>query len=115
MDNGPEFTGHKLDQWAYENGVLLDFIEPGKPQQNGYVESFNGKFRDECLNEHWFRGVSEAQDIIEEWRVNYNRNRPHSLLNYLAHAEFATCLPPGGEERDAPHPMKEKLPVLDSQ
>lgn len=114
MDNGPEFRGHVLDQWAYETGIPLDFIEPGKPQQNGYVESFNGKFRDECLNEHWFRGVAEAQEIIEEWRVDYNRNRPHSSLNYLAPAEFAARLPLGGEDGDALHPMKEKLPVLDS-
>lgn len=113
-DNGPEFTGHKLDQWACENGVLLDFIEPGKPQQNGYVESFNGKFRDECLNEHWFADVAEAQQIIEEWRVDYNEQRPHSSLNYLAPAEFAARLPLGGEEWDALHPMKEKLAVLDS-
>lgn len=114
MDNGPEFTGHKLDQWAYENKVLLDFIEPGKPQQNGYVESFNGKFRDECLNEHWFADMDDARDIIEEWRVDYNEQRPHSSLNYLVPAEFAARLPLGGEEGDALHPMKEKLPVLDS-
>lgn len=87
MDNGPEFTSHKLDQWAYESGVLLDIIEPGKPQQNGYVESFNGKFRDECLNEHWFSDIAEAQQIIEEWRVDYNEQRPHSSLDYLAPAE----------------------------
>lgn len=114
MDNGPEFTSHRLDQWAYENGVLLDFIEPGKPQQNGYVESFNGKFRDECLNEHWFQNVAEAQEIIEEWRVDYNEQRPHSSLNYMAPARFAARLPLGGEEGGALHPMKEKLPVLDS-
>lgn len=114
MDNGPEFRGHVLDQWAYETGIPLDFIDPGKPQQNGYVESFNGKFRDECLNEHWFRDVAEAQEIIEEWRVDYNRNRPHSSLNYLAPAEFAARLPLGGEGRDAKHPTEEKLTVLDS-
>lgn len=114
MDNGPEFTGHKLDQWAYENGVLLDFIEPGKPQQNGYVESFNGKFRDECLNEHWFIDMDDAREIIEEWRVDYNEQRPHSSLNYMAPAEFAAHLPLGGEEGGALHPVEEKLPVLDS-
>ena len=93
MDNGPEFRGHVLDQWAYENEVPLDFIEPGKPQQNGYVESFNGKFRDECLNEHWFGDVAEAREIIEDWRVDYNQVRPHSSLKYLAPAEFAARLP----------------------
>jgi len=103
-DNGPEFAGHIMDQWAYQNGVVLDFIDPGKPQQNGYVESFNGKFRDECLNEHWFRDVAEAQEIIEEWRVDYNRNRPHSSLNYLAPAEFAARLPLGGEDGKVPIP-----------
>lgn len=114
MDNGPEFRGHVLDQWAYETGIPLDFIDPGKPQQNGYVESFNGKFRDECLNEHWFRDVPEAQEIIEEWRVDYNRNRPHSSLNYLAPAEFAARLPLGGEDGTGSHPREEKLTVLDS-
>ena len=114
MDNGPEFTGHRLDQWAYDNGVALDFIEPGKPQQNGYVESFNGKFRDECLNEHWFADVAEAREIIEEWRVDYNEHRPHSSLDYLAPAEFAARLPLGGEEGDALHPMNRNLHHLDS-
>jgi putative transposase len=95
MDNGPEFRGSVLDQRAYETGIPLDFIDPGKPQQNGSVESFNGKFRDECLNEHGFRDVAEAQEIIEKWKVDYNRNRPHSSLNYLAPAEFAARLPQG--------------------
>jgi putative transposase len=114
MDNGPEFRGHVLDQWAYENDVPLDFIDPGKPQQNGYVESFNGKFRDECLNEHWFGNVTEAQEIIEDWRVDYNQTRPHSSLNYLAPAEFAASLPLGGEDRDALHPKKINLTQQDS-
>lgn len=114
MDNGPEFTGHRLDQWAYENGVTLEFIEPGKPQQNGYVESFNGKFRDECLNEHWFADVSEARDIIEHWRVDYNEVRPHSSLQNMTPAEFAARLPLGGEKRDALHPMNRNQNHLDS-
>lgn len=80
LDNGPEFTGHVLDVWAYEHGVTLDFIEPGKPMQNGYLESFNGKFRDECLNVHWFRSLAEARQIIEDWRESYNTERPHSAL-----------------------------------
>jgi putative transposase len=80
MDNGPELTSKALDQWAYDRGVRLRFIEPGKPQQNGYVESFNGKLRDECLNEHWFLSLYDARRIVETWRVEYNRERPHSSL-----------------------------------
>lgn len=67
LDNGPELTSRALDQWAYERGVDLQFIDPGKPQQNGYIESFNGKLRDECLNEHWFLSLPHAQQTIEEW------------------------------------------------
>ena len=80
VDNGPEFAGKALDGWAYDRGVGLHFIEPGKPVQNAYIESFNGKFRDECLNEHWFSSIPEAQAIIEAWRVDYNTVRPHSSL-----------------------------------
>ncbi len=80
LDNGPEFTGHALDSWAYRHSVQLDFIDPGKPTQNGYMESFNGKFRDECLNLHWFRDLGEARRIIEEWKEEYNTIRPHSAL-----------------------------------
>ena len=76
VDNGPEFAGKALDGWAYDRGVGLHFIEPGKPVQNAYIESFNGKFRDECLNEHWFSSIPEAQAIIEAWRVDYNTVRP---------------------------------------
>jgi putative transposase len=80
LENGPEFTGQALDVWAYEHGVQLDFIDPGRPMQNGYLESFNGKFRDECLNVHWFRSLADARQIIEEWRESYNPERPHSAL-----------------------------------
>lgn len=110
MDNGPEFTSRKLDQWAYENGVVLDFIEPGKPQQNGYVESFNGKFRDECLNEHWFESLAEAQQIIEEWRIDYNEQRPHSSLNYMVPARFAARLPLGGDQGNTSNQRKKNYP-----
>jgi putative transposase len=72
MDNGPEFVGQALDTWAYQHGVQLTFIQPGKPMQNGYVESFNGKFRDECLNQHWFIDLGDARAIIEAWRQDYN-------------------------------------------
>ncbi|EPW3766126.1 IS3 family transposase [Vibrio fluvialis] len=88
-DQGPEFTGKALDQWAYQHGVILKVIQAGKPTQNAYIESFNGKFRDECLNEHWFRDLSHARDLISLWRMDYNENRPHSALGYLTLSEFA--------------------------
>ncbi|UEP51435.1 IS3 family transposase [Burkholderia ambifaria] len=88
-DQGPEFTSRALDQWAYANGVTLKLIQAGKPTQNAYIESFNGKFRDECLNEHWFTTLAHARAIIAAWRQDYNEQRPHSALNYLAPSEFA--------------------------
>lgn len=88
MDNGPELTSKALDQWAYERGVRLHFIDPGKPQQNGFIESFNGKFRDECLNEHWFLSLADARKIVEDWRIDYNQNRPHSSLGNLTPEEY---------------------------
>lgn len=90
-DNGPEFTGKVLDAWAYVRDVKLHFIQPGKPSQNGYIESFNGKLRDECLNEHWFLSVDDARQLIEEWRYEYNTERPHSALGGMAPVEFATA------------------------
>jgi putative transposase len=92
MDNGPELTSKALDQWAYERGVQLRFIAPGKPQQNGFVESFNGKFRDECLNEHWFTTLYDAREKVEAWRVEYNRERPHSSLGNQTPEEFRRSL-----------------------
>ena len=92
MDNGPELTSRALDQWAYERGVRLHFIEPGKPQQNGYIESFNGKLRDECLNEHWFLTLAHARQTIEDWRNDYNQRRPHSALGNRTPLEFARVL-----------------------
>lgn len=89
MDNGPEFTGRALDQWAYTNGVKLSFIQPGKPNQNAYAESFNARFRDECLNQHWFGNTSEAREIIEAWRREFNEERPHSSLGYMTPKDFA--------------------------
>jgi putative transposase len=89
MDNGPEFTSRVLDVWAHRRGVKLRYIEPGKPMQNPYIESFNGKFRDECLNQHWFLNVTEAKQIIESWRQEYNEIRPHSSIGNVAPAEFA--------------------------
>lgn len=89
IDNGPEFAGKVLDEWAYRKGLKLHFIEPGKPQQNCYIESFNGKFRDECLNEHWFVSMRHARDTIAAWRREYNGERPHSSLGYLTPKQFA--------------------------
>src|SRR5690606_3743759 len=89
VDNGPEFAGRALDAWAYQAGVKLSFIRPGKPVENAYIESFNGKFRDECLNEHWFLSLRQARSLIEAWRIEYNTERPHSALGYLAPEQFA--------------------------
>ena len=89
MDNGPEFTGRALDTWASQHGVELHFIRPGKPMENAYVESFNGKFRDECLNENWFLGLADARLGIAAWRREYNDDRPHSSLGDMTPAEFA--------------------------
>jgi putative transposase len=88
MDNGPELTSRALDQWAYEHGVELRFIDPGKPSQNGFIESFNGRLRDECLNEHWFTSLADARSIVEAWRLDYNRARPHSALGWRTPNEF---------------------------
>lgn len=90
LDNGPEFAGRTLEAWAYAAGVTLCFIRPGKPIENAYVESFNGKFRDECLNEHWFVSLADAQAAIERWRVDYNTVRPHSALADQTPHHFAT-------------------------
>ena len=88
-DNGPEFTSRALDEWAYRRGVRLHFIQPGKPTQNCFVESFNGKFREECLNEHWFTSLEDAKRTIERWRRDYNETRPHSALGNLTPRAFA--------------------------
>lgn len=89
VDNGSEFVSRVVDQWAYAQGVALHFIRPGKPTDNGYIESFNGKFRDECLNQFWFVNLLEAQERIEAWRQDYNQERPHSSLGYQTPLEFA--------------------------
>lgn len=96
VDNGPEFAGKALDAWAYQAGVTLSFIRPGKPVEDAYIESFNGKFRDECLNEHWFLSLRQAKSLIEALRIEYNTERPHSALGYLAPEQFAKGI--GGNE-----------------
>ncbi len=90
MDNGPEFAGRRLDQWAYRSGVKLNFIRPGKPIENAYAESFIGRLRDECLNENWFMNLRHAREVIEAWRSDYNTARPHSSLEGLTPQEFIT-------------------------
>lgn len=91
-DNGPEFTSRAVEAWAYAHNVTLEFIAPGKPMQNGTVESFNGKFRDECLNRHWLTNINEARIVFESWRKDYNEVRPHSSLGDKPPAEFARGL-----------------------
>lgn len=89
VDNGSEFISKALDQWAYEHQVALAFSRPGKPTDNAFIESFNGSFRDECLNVHWFLSLEDAKMKAENWRQDYNQVRPHSALNDLTPAEFA--------------------------
>ena len=92
VDHGPEFEGAVLDAWAYAQNVQLAFIRPGKPVENAYIESFNGRFRDKCLNEHWFVTMAQARRIIENWRIEYNEERPHSSLGYRTPADYAADL-----------------------
>lgn len=91
-DNGPEFTGKATLTWAHRNGIALRLIEPGKPNQNAYVESFNGRLRDECLNEHWFTSLAHARTVIETWRREYNEERPKKSLGGLTPAQYAKKL-----------------------
>jgi len=88
-DNGTEFTSQVMDQWAYWNRVVLDFIRPGKPMGNGLIEGFSSRFRQECLNEYWFLSVADAQQKIEAWRQHYNDQRPHSSLENRTPNDFA--------------------------
>ena len=88
-DNGPEFVSRAVDQWAYEQGLQWHTIQPGRPMENGYVESFNGRFRDECLNENWFSTLADAREKIAHWKQDYNQIRPHSALGYRTPEEFA--------------------------
>jgi putative transposase len=88
VDHGTEFQSRALEEWAYRRGVQLDFIRPGKPVENAFIESFNGRLRDECLNVHQFASLAEAQTIIETWRRDYNQRRPHSSLGHLTPNEF---------------------------
>jgi putative transposase len=89
VDNGSEFAGKDLDAWAYYRKIKLDFIRPGKPVENAYIESFNGRLRDECLNDEVFASLQEAQEKLEAWRVDYNTRRPHGSLGHLTPEEYA--------------------------
>jgi putative transposase len=89
-DNGSEFSGQAMDLWAYQNGTKIDFSRPGKPTDNAFVETFNGTFRDECLNVHWFETLVEAKQLIEGWRKEYNESRPHRALDDKTPSEFAS-------------------------
>ncbi len=88
-DNGSELTSKAMFFWSQRTRTELHFIQPGKPTQNAFVESFNGSFRDSCLNQHWFRDLVDARCIIDAWRQHYNEERPHSSLGYLSPAQYA--------------------------
>jgi len=94
VDNGPEFASRAVDQWVYDRGIELHFIAPGRPMENAFVESFNGRFRDECLNQHWFTSLGDARRTIEEWRIDYNDVRPHGSLGRIPPAAFAARFQP---------------------
>lgn len=91
-DNGPEFTSNAMNSWAYDKKIDHIFINPGKPMQNGFIESFNGRLRDECLNQHWFKNIADAREIITRWRIEYNTERPHSSLGNMTPEEYAATL-----------------------
>jgi putative transposase len=94
IDNGPEFISKALDAWAYRNGVQLEFSRPGKPTDNAFVESFNGRFRDECLNQHWFASLEEVRQTVEAWRIDYNTERPHRALGQQTPAAWEAAWAP---------------------
>jgi putative transposase len=104
VDNGPELRGRDLDRWAHENGVRLFFIDPGKPMQNASIESFNGRFREECLDQSWFSSLAEARRLIEAWRLDYNEHRPHTSLRMRTPAAFAAARPFAKPRRLQPAP-----------
>jgi len=90
VDHGTEFMSRALEDWAYQRGVQLDFIRPGKPVENAHIESFNGRLRDECLNVHQFVSLADARAKIEAWRIDYNQHRPHGSLGHLTPMEYAS-------------------------
>ena len=92
IDNGPEFAGKALDEWAYRKSIKLNFITRGKPVENAYAESFNGRLRDECLNTNWFLNLKHARNVIEDWRRDYNEVRPHSSLKNMTPMEYTNAI-----------------------
>jgi len=94
IDDGPEFISKALDAWAYHNSVQLEFSRPGKPTDNAFAESFNGRFRDECLNQHWFVSLEEVQQTVEAWRLDYNMSRPHRALGQQTPAAWQATWEP---------------------
>ena len=114
-DNGPEFAGRTMQAWAARNAIELRFIQPGKPVQNAYVESFNSRFRDECLSQHWFASLSHMRSVIDAWRDDYNHCRPHSALNYLPPAIYAArCRQQAGDTAQS-HPSTTTIQPSDSK
>jgi putative transposase len=105
VDHGPEFVCRSVRSWCEQHGVLLRYIEPGRPMQNGHIESFNGRLRDECLNANWFLNLAKARTQIQAWRTDYNQARPHSALAYKTPNEFAALL----AQRQPQPTMMEKL------
>lgn len=125
-DNGPEFTSRHFLAWCERERIAVEYIQPGKPSQNGHVESFNGRLRDECLNANLFRSLAEARAVTAEWRRFYNQQRPHSALGYRAPAAFAAALPAGSatprrreappetDELSFPHPTPKEVKSYES-
>jgi len=108
VDNGPEFTSKALDQWAWLRGIEIHFIRPGKPVENCFVESLNGKFREECLSQNWFTSLADARRLVADWRRDYNSVRPHRSLGGLTPSEYELSLSSGSPLRGSP---PERLPV----
>ncbi len=109
-DNGPEFASKAVRKWLKRSEVDTLFIEPGAPWENGYIESFNGKLRDECLDGELFLSLAEARYVVDRWRMDYNHYRPHSMLNWMTPAAFAAaCVPPGSA---TPYPPEHTENVL---
>jgi len=98
VDNGPEFVSKEVDLWAYANNVVLDFSRPGKPTDNAFIESFNSRLRQECLNQHWFLSLEDARSKIEFWRLDYNRERPHSSLSNQTPEAFLQAFSSGQKD-----------------
>ena len=110
VDNGPEFAGRLLDQWAYLNKVELDFSRPGKPSDNAHIEAFNSRVRQECLNASWFLSMADARQRLIEWRIDYNENRPHSALGNLTTGAFAAQLEPTRKVASHPDQRSGEIP-----